>query len=113
MFEPLDSPFVGEADFMFPDCFALPSEKSEHQSYLQGLTGMYINIDFPFLNDLRAEGRLVTIESALLRLYPVKGTYGEQYPLPESLTLYTADENNVTEDVVTDIQAVPYKPEAW
>ena len=81
----------------------LPSEKSEHQSYLQGLTGMYINIDFPFLNDLRAEGRLVTIESALLRLYPVKGTYGEQYPLPESLTLYTADENNVTEDVVTDI----------
>lgn len=43
---------------------------------------MYINIDFPFLNDLRAEGRLVTIESALLRLYPVKGTYGEQYPFP-------------------------------
>ncbi len=76
-------------------------KKSEHQSYLQGLTGMYINIDFPFLNDLRAEGRLVTIESALLRLYPVKGTYGGQYPLPESLTLYTADENNVTEDVVT------------
>ena len=64
---------------------------------------MYLNIDFPFLNDLRAEGKLVTIESALLRLYPVKGTYGERYPLPESLTLYTADENNVTEDVVTDI----------
>ena len=81
----------------------LPSEKSDHQAYLQGLTGMYLNIDFPFLNDLRAEGRLVTIESALLRLYPVKETYGERYPLPESLTLYTADENNVTEDVVTDI----------
>ena len=80
-----------------------PSEKSDHQAYLQGLTGMYLNIDFPFLNDLRAEGRLVTIESALLRLYPVKETYGERYPLPESLTLYTADENNVTEDVVTDI----------
>ena len=81
----------------------LPSEKSDHQAYLQGLTGMYLNIDFPFLNDLRAEGRLVTIESALLRLYPVKETYGDRYPLPESLTLYTADENNVTEDVVTDI----------
>ena len=81
----------------------LPSEKSDHQAYLQGLTGMYLNIDSPFLNDLRAEGRLVTIESALLRLYPVKETYGERYPLPESLTLYTADENNVTEDVVTDI----------
>ena len=81
----------------------LPSEKSDHQAYLQGLTGMYLNIDFPFLNDLRAEGRLVTIESALLRLDPVKETYGERYPLPESLTLYTADENNVTEDVVTDI----------
>lgn len=24
----------------------LPSEKSEHQSYLQGLTGMYINMIF-------------------------------------------------------------------
>lgn len=81
----------------------LPSEKSDHQAYLQGLTGMYLNIDFPFLNDLRAEGKLVTIESALLRLYLVKGTYGERYPLPESLTLYTADENNITEDVVTDI----------
>lgn len=80
-----------------------PSTKSNHQAYLQGMTGMYISIDFPYLNNLCTEGDLVTVESAILRLYPVKGTYGGMYPLPKSITLYTADKNNVTQSVITDL----------
>ena len=52
--------------------YELPSSESEHQVYLQGLTGMYINIEFPYLNNLNQTGRLVSIESAVLKLYPIK-----------------------------------------
>lgn len=82
---------------------ALSSGKTDSQSYLQGMTGLYIKIEFPHLNNLLWEGDLVTIESATLQLYPVKGTHGDQYPLPETLILYTANENDVTEDVITDL----------
>ena len=64
---------------------------------------MYIAIDFPHLNNLCAEGELVTIESATLQLYPVKGTYDGMYPLPQNLTLYTTNEDNVRQDVITDL----------
>lgn len=83
--------------------YKLPSSQSSNQSYLQGLTGMYVDIDFPYLNDLKVEGRMVTIESATLKLCPASGTYGGKYPLPESLTLFTVDENNNIQNVVTDI----------
>ena len=46
---------------------------------------------------------LVSIESAVLKLYPIKGTYNGKYPLPKSLSLYTADQNNATQSVITDI----------
>lgn len=91
------------ADLQSGDDNPLSSTKSNHQAYLQGMTGMYINIDFPYLNHLCTKGDLVTIESATLQLYPVKGTYDGMYPLPQSLTLYTANENNVTQSVITDL----------
>lgn len=83
---------------------ALPTGKTNHQTYLQGMTGLYIKIEFPHLNNLLWEGDLVTIENALLQLYPVQGTHGTQYPLPETLILYTSNENDVTEEVITDLQ---------
>ena len=80
-----------------------PTSKSNHQAYIQGMTGMYITIDFPYINNLCSEGDLVTIESASLQLYPVKGTYDGMYPLPQTLTLYTANKDNVTQGVITDL----------
>ena len=80
-----------------------PATKSNHQSYLQGLTGMYTTIDFPYLNNINEEGDMVTVESAILRLYPVRGTYDGPYPLPETLQLYTANEENVIQSVITNI----------
>lgn len=82
---------------------SLPSSLSNHQAYLQGMTGLYMNIEFPHLNNLCAEGEMVTIESATLLLYPVKGTYDGMYPLPQSLALYTANKDNVTQGIITDL----------
>ena len=73
------------------------------RAYMQGLTGFYNQIEFPYLNNLNQTGRLVSIESAVLKLYPIKGTYNGKYPLPKSLSLYTADQNNATQSVITDI----------
>lgn len=78
------------------------SEKMSNISYVQGLTGIYTKIDFPYLNNLLEAGKMVSIESAMLYLYPVKGMYGDYNPLPESLALYKSDENNVTESQITD-----------
>jgi hypothetical protein len=81
----------------------LSSEKTSNITYVQGLTGLYTKIEFPFLNNLLEAGQMVSIESATLYLYPVKGSYGAQNPLPSSLALYKANEDNVTEDQVTDV----------
>lgn len=78
------------------------SRDCDHTAYLQGMTGLYIQIEFPYLNDLLNEGEMVSIESAALYFYPVENTYGDYVPLPETLTLYTANDNNETEDVITD-----------
>ena len=90
-------------DLQSGDDNALSTSLSNHQAYMQGMTGMYISIDFPHLNNLCMEGDLVTIESATLQLYPVKGTYGGMYPLPQTLSLYTANKDNVTQGVITDL----------
>ncbi len=81
---------------------AVPSASTQNISYLQGLSGVYSKLEFPYLNNLRSQGTMVVIESAVLYLYPVQGTYGDNIPLPESLTLYTADENDVAQGVITD-----------
>ena len=94
--------------------YELPSSESEHQVYLQGLTGMYINVEFPYLNNLNQTGRLVSIESAVLKLYPIKGTYNGKYPLPKSLSLYTADQNNATQSKsLLTSREIPCKREVW
>jgi len=78
------------------------SSKLKNLSFVQGLTGFYTKIEFPYLNNLLLQGEMVSIESATLYLYPVKDSYGTFSPLPSSLSLYTANENNVTGDAVTD-----------
>jgi len=81
----------------------LISDKMSNLSYVQGLTGLYTKIEFPYLNNLLEVGQMVSIESATLYLYPVKGSYGILNPLPSSLALYQSNENDVTEDQITDI----------
>ena len=71
-----------------------------HRAYLQGLTGYYNQLEFPYLNELQDMGQIVSIESATLYLYPLAHSYNEVSQLPEELRLYITDENNVLEDYV-------------
>lgn len=81
---------------------AILSGESRNVSYLQGMTGLYMKLEFPYLNNLLKQGEMVSIESAALYFYPVDDTYGNKVPLPETLTLYTANDNNEAEGVITD-----------
>lgn len=71
-----------------------------HRAYLQGLTGYYNQLEFPYLNELQDAGQIVSIESATLYLYPLKGSYNKTNQLPEDIRLYITNENNVLEDYV-------------
>ncbi len=78
----------------------LVSDKTANITFVQGLTGLYTKLEFPYLNNLLEKGQVVSIESATLYLYPVKGSYGTSNPLPSTLALYKSDENNVTQDQI-------------
>lgn len=67
---------------------------------MQGLTGYYNQLEFPYLNDLQDAGQIVSIESATLYLYPLEGSYNKTNQLPSDIRLYITDENNVLEDYV-------------
>lgn len=71
-----------------------------YQAYMQGLTGYYNQLEFPFLNELGSAGEIVSIESATLYLYPLTRSYNEVSQLPQDIRLYITDENNVLEDYV-------------
>lgn len=78
------------------------SYKTGKRAYLQGLTGIYNSIEFPYLNNIQVAGDIVSIESATLYLYPLKNSYGKYSQLPSTLRLYIADDNNNTENQVYD-----------
>lgn len=79
---------------------AVPSSKLNNVAYLQGLTGIYDEIEFPFLNNLQKYGDITSIESATLYLYPLAGSYNKINQLPSELRLYTANDDNVIEDQI-------------
>ena len=70
------------------------------RAYMQGLTGLYNQIEFPYLNNLQDAGEIVSIESATLYLYPLADSYNRLNQLPKDIRLYITDENNVLEDYV-------------
>lgn len=76
------------------------STDMDNRAYMQGLTGYYNQLEFPYLNDLQSRGEIVSIEEAVLCLYPLAKSYNEVSQLPEDIRLYITDENNVLEDYV-------------
>ena len=75
------------------------SYDTDNKAYMQGLTGFYNQIEFPYINNLESEGEIVSVEDAYLYLYPVRKSY-DYSRLPEDIYLYITDENNVLEDYV-------------
>ena len=79
----------------------LSSKLSDNMSYLMGLAGFYIRIDFPYLNDIAKLGTAGIVQSAQLSIYPQKSTYEGYDDLPQSLSLYVADKYGSTVDAIT------------
>lgn len=73
-----------------------------NRGFLFGGLGWYVRLEFPYLSVLMQQGTQVEVEQAQLRIYPEQGTYSDFNPLPDSLYLYIADENNVVTDAVKD-----------
>ncbi|MCI1683752.1 MAG: DUF4270 domain-containing protein [Bacteroides sp.] len=79
---------------------AVPSSKLNYRAYLQGLTGIYDQIEIPYLNNLMKYGDITSIESATLYLYPLANSYNKISQLPSELRLYVANDDNVLEDQI-------------
>lgn len=58
-----------------------------HKAYIQGMTGMYTEMTFPYISDLNLHGRYTNVASAYIYIYPPKGTYDDFTPLPKTMTL--------------------------
>ncbi len=80
----------------------ISSDETENKLYLQGLTGLYIKLRFPYINNLLKMGSFVNISTAYLYVYPVKGTYNAFTPLPADLALNYLDENGKPMELYVD-----------
>jgi hypothetical protein len=69
---------------------------TNHQVYIQSLTGLSVEMEFPYLKDLNLLGQNVGILGVKLVLRPIKGTYSKEYPLPDSLSLIAQDQSGET-----------------
>jgi hypothetical protein len=80
----------------------IPSELMNNYGVLFGGVGWYCRFEFPYINNLMQTGKQIEVESAILKLYPVPGTYSDFNQFPDSIYLNIADENNVVTEQVTD-----------
>jgi hypothetical protein len=80
----------------------MSSSRSENMAYLFGSVGYYTRIEFPYLSDLLKIGNAGDIISAELLLDPVSKSYNDQFPLPDQLYLYIADDTNASVDAITN-----------
>ena len=79
-----------------------PEEAEAYQSVLFAGMGWFTVFDFPYLNNIQQQGEHITIESALLEIKPAINSSDGFNPLPDSVYLYIADENNVVTDAIMD-----------
>jgi len=77
------------------------SEETGHMILVQALNGSFARIEIPYLNNFLELGDFCFITEAYLLIYPVKGTYSGQAPLPGNLSLYVSNENDVTLGYIT------------
>lgn len=77
----------------------LSSSETENKAYLQGLTGLYTRIDFPYLNELLKLGDYVALSQAYLYVFPALGTYNAFTPLPGELYLNYLGEDGSPMDI--------------
>lgn len=79
----------------------LSSSETGNMVLVQALAGSFVTIDFPYLNNLLELGDYCTVTRASLIISPVRGTYSDEVPLPEDLSLYISNEIDVTLGYIT------------
>ena len=62
--------------------------------YAQGGTGISARVEIPYLENLKKLSENGTVLDGQLLLYPLKGSYSENNPLEESLSVYIVDHKN-------------------
>ncbi|MCD8185425.1 MAG: DUF4270 domain-containing protein [Rikenellaceae bacterium] len=80
------------------------SKETDNKTFIEGLTGVYTKIEFPYLNNIRNLGENGTVVAATLVVYPLLGTFDKQNysPLPETLLMYVSNIENVVTGAITD-----------
>lgn len=72
----------------------LSTKLTNNQSIAQSGSVIFTKIKIPYLDNLTKSYSNPAVVGALLKLYPVKGTYAKATELPDSLYIYKADKKN-------------------
>ena len=79
------------------------SETSDDLIFTQAGTGITMRIEIPSIKRLSELSENATTLSAALTFKPLKGSYNEDNPLPESMIVYVVDHKNRIINQLTDI----------
>lgn len=76
----------------------ISSRNAQHKAYTSGLSGIYMKLSFPYLNNIRKLGDNCSVAAAVLRIYPYAGSYYKQNysSIPPTLNIYESNENNIS-----------------
>jgi len=80
----------------------IPASSTGNMALVQSLTATYVKIEIPYINSLLELGDYGAIVEAYLLLYPVRGSYSDAKPLPQSLVMFTSNEDNVTLNTISN-----------
>lgn len=77
-----------------PNDERLDASETNDEAYLQSGAGLALRVDIPYLFSLKQFENIYVVQ-AVLEIYPVKKSYDDLKPLPESLVVYAV--NNINE----------------
>jgi hypothetical protein len=80
----------------------LSSLLTGNKGFIQSGTGIACRVDFPNIKQLRYIAEKGAIVEAKLIVKPVKKSYSEMFPLPETLNVYIVDKFNGIKSALTD-----------
>jgi hypothetical protein len=71
------------------------SSATDNMAFVQSGTGLVARLDFPSLKGFFTASNGIILSAAYLDIYPVRGSYPQNFLPPSSLTLYTTDGSNI------------------
>ncbi|MBK0370283.1 DUF4270 family protein [Flavobacterium agrisoli] len=86
---------------------SLSSNLSGNKGFIQSGSGVACRIDFPTLKEMNYIAENGTVVDAVLKIKPVKNSYSDAYPLPDSLQVYVADNLNRISGTLNDSKDIP------